>query len=65
VFLVCAVLTVIGLVLAFFIKRPEAFPTADAATAEPGADGADGAADAAPIGAAAHPTREPAAAMMH
>src|SRR5882757_11216753 len=65
VFLVCAVLTVIGLVLAFFIKRPEDFPTADAATAEPGADGAaDGDANAAPA-ATAHPTREPAAAMMH
>jgi EmrB/QacA subfamily drug resistance transporter len=65
VFLVCAVLTVIGLVLAFFIKRPEAFPTADAATAEPAADGdADGDANAAPA-ATAHPTREPAAAMMH
>jgi MFS family permease len=63
VFLVCAVLTVIGLVLAFFIKRPEDFPTADAATAEPGADGgAD--ADAAPAAATARTTREPAA-MMH
>jgi hypothetical protein len=63
VFLVCAVLTVIGLVLAFFIKRPEDFPTADTATAEPGADGgAD--ADAAPAAATARTTREPAA-MMH
>ncbi|MDT7612054.1 MAG: hypothetical protein QOG96_6557 [Pseudonocardiales bacterium] len=63
VFLVCAVLTVIGLVLAFFIKRPEDFPTADAATAEPGADG-DADADAAPAAATARTTREPAA-MMH
>jgi hypothetical protein len=65
VFLVCAVLTVIGLVLAFFIKRPEDFPTADAATAEPGADGAAGVDGAGPAGATASTTREPAAAMMH
>jgi EmrB/QacA subfamily drug resistance transporter len=64
VFLVCAVLTVIGLVLAFFIKRPEAFPAADAAPAEPGADGEVGAATGG-AGTAAAPTREPAAAMMH